>query len=456
MSETAPRIGLVLGSGGARGLAHIVAFEALDRLGIKPAEIAGASIGAVLGAAYAAGFSGKALRAHAVRDFRDRAEVMSRLFKARVGRISDFWKQGLANPVLIDAAATLETFLPAPLPARFEDLDIPLSVIAADLHRMERVVLSEGLLIPAVAASMAIPGLVRPVVHEGRVLIDGGAVDPLPIRAIRQPVDLIIAIDISRAAAREETEAIPGMVEVVTRAFDLMQSSLIDVQHHVPPAPLYRIKAKVENFGALDFFAAKKILAAAEPIAAEIETIVSALTRASSSLLLKKALEQVRRLAFAKAGINLRRVMAGRVRENARAMLDSPALGVRCRVIETPDPREGNRAGAHRARFERDVEITIADPFRAQLLASHADGEYLGMRCGITELARAVSRRGDEAALVHDGRADRHLTARARRAGLVESGVEPVAASRPLHGRPRANLSIRPSLSRGASDTRAR
>lgn len=288
MSTGQPRIGLVLGSGGARGLAHIIAFETFDRLGIKPVEIAGASIGAVLGAAYAAGFSGKALRAHAVRDFRDRTEVMSRLFKARVGRISDFWKQGLANPVLIDAVATLEKFLPSPLPLRFEDLDIPLSVIAADLHRMERVVFTEGLLVPAVAASMAIPGLVRPVVHEGRVLVDGGAVDPLPIRAIRQPVDLIIAIDISRAAAREETEAIPGMVEVVTRAFDLMQSSLIDVQHHVPPAPLYRIKARVENFGALDFFAAKKILAAAEPIAAEIETIIGAITRAKAIAVPKK------------------------------------------------------------------------------------------------------------------------------------------------------------------------
>jgi NTE family protein len=280
VSADAPRIGLVLGSGGARGLAHIVAFETFDRLGVRPVEIAGASIGAVLGAAYAAGFPGKALRAHALRDFRDRAEVMSRLFKARVGRLSDFWKQGLANPVLIDAVATLEKFLPAPLPLRFEDLDIPLSVIAADLHRMERVVFTEGLLVPAVAASMAIPGLVRPVVHEGRVLVDGGAVDPLPIRAIRQPVDLIIAIDISRAAAREETEAIPGMVEVVTRAFDLMQSSLIDVQHHVPPAPLYRIKARVEHFGALDFFAAKKILSAAEPMASEIETIIGAVSRA--------------------------------------------------------------------------------------------------------------------------------------------------------------------------------
>lgn len=275
-----PRIGLVLGSGGARGLAHIVALEAFDRMGIRPAEISGTSIGAILGASHAAGFSGKALRSHALRDFRDRTEVMSRLFKARVGRISDFWKHGLANPVLIDAAATLDSFLPGPLPLRFEDLDTPLSVIAADLHRMERVVMNEGLLVPAVAASMAIPGLVRPVVHEGRVMVDGGAVDPLPIRAIHGPVDLIIAIDISRAAAREENASIPGMVEVLTRAFDLMQSSLIDVQHHVPPAPLYRIKARVESFSALDFFAAKKILAAAEPIAGEIETIISAVTRA--------------------------------------------------------------------------------------------------------------------------------------------------------------------------------
>lgn len=282
MSKAHPRIGLVLGAGGARGLAHIVAFEAFDRLGIKPVEIAGTSMGAILGAAYAAGFSGKALRAHVLREFRDRAEVMSRLFKARVGRISDFWKQGLANPVLIDAVATLESFLPAPLPLCFEDLDIPLSVIAADLHRMERVVFHDGLLLPAVAASMAIPGLVRPVVHEERVMVDGGAVDPLPIRAIRGEVDIIIAIDISRAASREEKEAIPGMVEVMTRAFDLMQSSLIDVQHHVPPAPLYRIKARVEGFGALDFFSAKKILAAAEPLAGEIETIIAAVSRAKA------------------------------------------------------------------------------------------------------------------------------------------------------------------------------
>jgi NTE family protein len=282
VSEAKPRIALVLGSGGARGFAHIVAFETFDRLGIRPAEIAGASIGAILGAAYASGFSGAALRQHALREFRNRTEVMTRLFQARAGRLSDLWRQGLTNPVMVDAVATLERFLPTALPPCFEDLEIPLSVVAADIHRMERVVFRQGPLAPAVAASMAIPGLVRPVVHRGHVMIDGGAVDPLPIRAIEGPVDLILAIDISKAAPKEDGESIPGSVEAVIRAFDLLQSALIEAQNHVPPAPLYRIKARVEAFPALDFFSARKILAAAEPMAEEIETILRAVARAKA------------------------------------------------------------------------------------------------------------------------------------------------------------------------------
>lgn len=280
MSAASPRIGLVLGSGGARGLAHVVALEAFDRLGIKPAEMAGTSIGAVMAAGYAAGFSGAAIRAHALLEFRDRTAVMTRLFQARVGRISDLWRQGLGNPILLDAAQVLEQFLPAPLPARFEDLPIPVAVIAADLHRMEKVVLREGALLPALAASIAIPGLIQPVVHENRVMIDGGAIDPLPVRALTEPLDLIIAIDISRAARHEDGLKIPGTLQVVVRAFDIMQSSLVEVQRHVPPAPLHHIKAHVEAFGALDFFSAKKILTAAEHLAAEIETIIHAVSRA--------------------------------------------------------------------------------------------------------------------------------------------------------------------------------
>ena len=271
---SAPRVGLVLGSGGARGLAHIVVLETLDRLKIRPVEIAGASIGAILGAAYASGISGKALRAHVLRDFKNPTEVMARLFAARVGRITDLWR-GTGNPVLVDAEILLDRFLPRPLPARFEDLDIPLTVVAADLHRLDRVLFSQGLLKPAIAASMAIPALVKPVVMEGRVLVDGGAVDPLPIKALSADVDVIIAVDVSRAAARDEGEKIPGAMETGFRVFDLMQAALAEAQIGENTNLIRRLKAPVEGFNALDFFNARKILAASESLAGAVESIIA-------------------------------------------------------------------------------------------------------------------------------------------------------------------------------------
>ncbi len=270
-----PRIGLVLGSGGARGLAHIVVLETLDRLGIRPVEIAGTSIGAILGAAYAAGMTGADLRAHALRDYRNRAEVMTRLFQTRVGRLADIWRGGFGNPVLVDGVSILDRFLPAPLPETFEGLSIPLSVVAGDYHRLDRVVFRTGPLTPAIAASMAIPGLVRPVQFENRVLVDGGTVDPLPIRAIEREVDLILAIDVSRAAARDEGDAMPGAFEMGFRVYDLMQAALADAQMTGLTRPVRRIKAPVEGFHALDFFAAKRILAASESLAGAVESAIT-------------------------------------------------------------------------------------------------------------------------------------------------------------------------------------
>jgi len=270
-----PRLGLVLGSGGARGLSHIVVIETLDRLGIKPVEIAGTSIGAILGAHYAAGMTGAEMRAHAIRDFKDRTEVMTRLFQARVGKITDLWKNGLGNPVLVEAENILARFLPKALPERFEDLAIPMSVVAADFHRLERVVFRKGPLLPALAASMAIPGLVKPVVYDNRVMVDGGAVDPLPVRAIQAEVDLILAVDVSKAAAREEGAQLPGAVETGFRVYDLMQAALADAQAEATTRPVFRLKAPVEGFGALDFFSTKKILAASDGLAGAVESILA-------------------------------------------------------------------------------------------------------------------------------------------------------------------------------------
>jgi NTE family protein len=90
-AHSTPSISVALGGGGARGFAHIVVIEALDELGVRPARIAGTSIGAVAGAPWAAGISGKDLRAYLLGRLRDRTGVLAAIMRARAGRISDIF-----------------------------------------------------------------------------------------------------------------------------------------------------------------------------------------------------------------------------------------------------------------------------------------------------------------------------------------------------------------------------
>jgi NTE family protein len=268
-----PELVLVLGSGGARGLSHIPVLEALDELGLKPALIAGSSMGAIVGAAYAAGLSGRDLRAHVEASFRDRARVIARLLEARIGKIADLWRGGLGNPVLIDGERLLDLFWPQAVPDRFEELGIPFLSVATDYHLHDEVVLGSGPLTPAVAASLAIPGLVRPVTIGGRVLIDGGAINPLPYDRLLGPGRLVLAVDTSAPATvsdsrvPEPLEAMVGVSQILTRA---LVQRMIERQ---PPDIL--IRAGGEGFGGLDFFRWQAILEAAEPAKNEVKRRLS-------------------------------------------------------------------------------------------------------------------------------------------------------------------------------------
>jgi NTE family protein len=188
--------GLALGGGGARGLAHIVVLEAFDELGVRPSLIAGTSIGAVVGAAYAAGMSGRAIREHATRSLRDRSGVMAALIASRVGRLADI-VSGFGNPFLIDGERLLDRLWPEAVPERFEDLLLPLEVAATDYHARAEAAFTTGPLGPAVAASIAIPGVIRPVRLGERLLVDGGAVNPLPFDRLIGRADVIVAVDVT-------------------------------------------------------------------------------------------------------------------------------------------------------------------------------------------------------------------------------------------------------------------
>lgn len=262
MSARTPSIGLALGGGGARGLAHIVVLEVLDELGLQPVALAGTSMGAVVGAAYAAGMTAREIRAHTLRVLRNRRVLLGRMLEARVGRFKDILRRGLVNPVLIDAELFLPLFWPDAIPARFEDLAIPLTVIATDFDARAEVVLERGNLLSAVAASIAIPGLARPVMREGLRLIDGGTVNPLPYDRLKGRADCLVACDVATGRSDEPSAGFQA-IGIMLGAAQIMQAALAGRMLRADPPDLL-LRPPMERVRLLDFIHASRILDTAD------------------------------------------------------------------------------------------------------------------------------------------------------------------------------------------------
>ena len=266
---------LALGGGGARGLAHIAVLEALDEVGRRPAAIAGTSVGALIGAAYAAGMSGKEIRRFVIRLAHDRAEVFRRLIATRAGTFANLVSLGFGSATLVDAEKFCEQFLPEKVPHDFGELEIPLIIIATDLYRREQAVFSSGALKPALAASIALPAVMRPVVLADRILIDGGATNPLPFEELRGRADVVVAVDIS-GAPTDQRRDIPNPWECML-ATVLVMANAITSEKVKRGAPDLIVRPNVGAFRALDFLQASAILRASEPIKAELKEKLAAL-----------------------------------------------------------------------------------------------------------------------------------------------------------------------------------
>jgi NTE family protein len=251
-------------------------LEVIDELELTPVAIAGTSIGAIIGAAYAAGIKAAQLRAYALSMFRNRAKVYARLFEARIGRVGDLFARG--NPVLLDGERLLDRFWPDEVPDSFEELAIPFIAVATDYFGCREITFSSGALVSGVAASMALPGLIKPVGIEGRFLIDGGAVNPLPCDIVTGKADIVIAIDITGAPSAQERRATNAFATLFAAA-QIMQGAIVKAKTKAHPPDLL-IRPGVETFGALDFFKAPQILAAAEPAKAKFREELQARLKA--------------------------------------------------------------------------------------------------------------------------------------------------------------------------------
>lgn len=183
MSEK-KHVALVLGSGGARGLAHIGAIEALEERGYTISSIAGCSMGSIIAGMYAAG------------QLKQAKEWFLRVDKQLILRMLDI--NLLSRNSLVKGQRIIEELKKVVPDRPIETLHIPCAIVASDMLHTEEVVFRSGSLFDAIRASISIPLFFEPVTLENRLLIDGGILNPLPLQAVeRQEGDILVAADIS-------------------------------------------------------------------------------------------------------------------------------------------------------------------------------------------------------------------------------------------------------------------
>lgn len=275
---SAQRIGLALGGGAARGLAHIAMLEVFDEMGLVPTVIAGCSMGALVGACYAGGMSARDIRAHAEKLLANRVEFAKYVFGARKTKPSDLLALTSLASLHLDGAKLADLAMPDHLPRNIEDTPIPFKIIATDYERMEEAVLTKGLLTRAVGASIAIPGLIAAPQIHGRIHVDGGVVNPVPFDHVRDGVDIVVAIDVT-GRPRPSKGARTSNLDLAIGSLLIMFNRVAELKRQLSPPDIYIVPA-VDQFTSGDFFKVKDILKAADKAKEELREELSKRIRA--------------------------------------------------------------------------------------------------------------------------------------------------------------------------------
>ncbi len=227
-------VALTLSGGGVRGFAHIGVLKALEARGWRPDLLTGTSMGGIVAAAYASGMS--------VAEMEQEAMALTSL--RRLARLLD---RKPAPAGLIAGDRLLQYFRAKLREARFQDLPLPLGLMAVDCTTGEQVPLREGDVALAVRATMAFPGVFAPVEIGGRMLVDGGASDNLPVALAREMgAKQVVAVDVCpRSApcigsenAEDGTSLVPAprLMALMQRGFDLIMAALTDLRLQQCPA----------------------------------------------------------------------------------------------------------------------------------------------------------------------------------------------------------------------------
>lgn len=269
-----PKVGLALGSGSARGLAHIGVLKVLKTEGIPIDVVTGTSIGALIGSIYAAGREVKTLE----------KLVLNTDWKKTVALfLPTLSKSGLVNGRKVEAL--LKTFVGN---KKFEELQCPFAAVATDIESGEEIVIAQGDLIRAIRASISLPGIFTPVRYGDRFLVDGGMVDPIPADvARRMGADIVIAVNvipdvekkvkavrIRKISSQKSKErkakgflkairggGAPNIFQVLLRTINIMECEIAKAR--LKEADII-IEPDIERIRLIDFYRGKEAISAGE------------------------------------------------------------------------------------------------------------------------------------------------------------------------------------------------
>ncbi len=275
-----PSIGLALGGGSARGLAHIPMLEVFDELGIKPKVIAGCSIGALMGAAYAGGMSAAEIRARAEMLLANRIGAMRYAFgEKRVKPFDLLALKGLAS-LHLDGETLAGIALPDTLPKLIEDMAIPFKVIATDFDLMEERVIETGPVLKAVGASIAIPGVILGPQFDGHAYVDGCITNPVPFDHVREGVDIVVAVDVT-GRPRAANGANRSNIELAVGSLLILFHQVAGLRRTISPPDIY-IQPANDSISGGDFFRVREVMEQAAPakdqLKRELEKRIAAFT----------------------------------------------------------------------------------------------------------------------------------------------------------------------------------
>jgi predicted acylesterase/phospholipase RssA len=240
------RIGLALGAGAAKGLAHLGVLRALAALDVPVDMISGCSIGSAIAAGWASGLGADELTALTSR-------IAGRAIRPTLPLRSFLSSKGIRDELVREAGER-----------RFEDMQIPLSLVATDIFRRSEVTFTKGLLWPCILASMALPGVYPPVAANGSYLVDGAVLNPVPVKQCRElGAGVVIAVRLTgkRTSPREQLDvrpSFPTAVETISRTFEIMNNRISEMSHVQADVT---IEVSIEGGGIRDFKHVERISA---------------------------------------------------------------------------------------------------------------------------------------------------------------------------------------------------